>query len=40
VAYAASPVKSTVDYITVRQENKAKVHKFKVIPNEQCVPIP
>jgi len=37
VAYAAGPVNSTVDYIIVRQENKAKVHNVKVIPNEECV---
>jgi len=36
--YAAGPVKSTVDYIIVRQEDKAKVHNVKVIPNEECVP--
>ena len=38
VTYAAGPVKSTVDYIIVRQEDKAKVHNVKVIPNEECVP--
>ena len=32
------PVKSTVDYIIVRQEDKAKVRNVKVIPNEECVP--
>ena len=37
MAYAAGPVNSTVDYIIVRQENKAKVHNVKVIPNEECV---
>ena len=35
--YAAGPVKSMVDYIIVRQEDKAKVHKVEVIPNEECV---
>jgi len=34
----AGPVKSTVDYIIVRQEDKAKVHNVNVIPNEECVP--
>jgi len=38
VTYAAGPVKSTVDYIIVRQEDKAKVQNVKVIPNEECVP--
>ena len=38
VTYAAGPDKSTVDYIIVRQENKAKVRNVKVIPNEVCVP--
>ena len=38
VTYAAGPVKSTVDYIIVRQEDKAKVHNVKVIPHEECVP--
>ena len=36
--YAAGPVKSTVDYIIVWQEDKAKVRNVKVIPNEECVP--
>ena len=27
-----------VDYIIVWQEDKAKVHNVKVIPNEECVP--
>ena len=40
VTYAAGPVKSTVDYIIVRQEDKAKVHNVKVIPNEECVGLP
>ena len=38
VTYAAGPVKSTVDYIIVRQEDKAKVCNVKVIPNKECVP--
>jgi len=38
VTYAAGPVKSTVDYIIVRQKDKAKVHNVKVIPNDECVP--
>jgi len=37
VIYAAVPVKSTVDYIIVQQENKAKVRNVKVIPNEEWV---
>jgi len=32
--YAAGPVKSTVDYIIVQQEDKAKVHNVKVIQNK------
>ena len=38
VTYVAGPVKSTVDYIMVRQEDKAKVHNIKVISSEECVP--
>jgi len=38
VTYAAGSVKSTVDYIIVQQEDKAKVCNVKVIPNEECVP--
>jgi len=38
VTYAAGPVKSTVDYIIVRQKDKAKVPNVKVIPNEECLP--
>jgi len=38
MTYAAGSVKSTVDYIIVWQEDKAKVHNVKVIPNEECVP--
>jgi len=37
VTYVACFVKSTVDYIIVRQEDKAKVREVKVIPNEKCV---
>jgi len=38
VTYAAGPFKNTLDYIIVQQEDKAKVHNIKVIPNEECVP--
>jgi len=38
VTNAAGPVKSMVDYIIVRQEDKAKVCNVKVIPKEECVP--
>jgi len=38
VTYAAGPVKSTVDYIIVRQEDNATVRNVKVIVNEECVP--
>ena len=38
VTYVAGPVKSTVDYISVRQEDKAKVRNVKVISSEECVP--
>jgi len=38
MTYAAGTVKSTVDYIIVRQEDKAKVHNVTVILNEECVP--
>jgi len=38
VTYAAGPVESMVNYIIARQEDKAKVHNVKVIPNEECVP--
>jgi len=37
MTYAAGSFKSTVDYIIVRQEDKAKVRNVKVIPNEECV---
>ena len=37
VTYAAGPVKITVHYIIVRQEDKAKVCNVKVIPDEECV---
>jgi len=36
--YVAGPVKSTVDYIMVWQEDKAKVRNVKVISSEECVP--
>jgi len=35
---ATSPVKSTVDYMMVRQEDKANVRNVKVISSEECVP--
>jgi len=35
VTFAAGPLKSTVDYIIVRQEDKAKVHNVTAIPNEE-----
>jgi len=38
VTYVACPVKSTVDYIMVRQDDKAKVRNVKVISSEECVP--
>ena len=38
VTCVAGPVKSTVDYIIVRQEDKAKVRNIKVISSEECVP--
>ena len=38
MTYVAGPVESTVDYITVRQGDKARVRNLKVIPNEECVP--
>ena len=38
VTYVASPVKSTVDYVMVRQEDKAKVRNVKVISSEECMP--
>jgi len=34
----AGPVKSTVDYIMVRQEDKARVCNIDVISSEECVP--
>jgi len=37
VTYIAGSAKSTVDYITVRQRDKVKVHNVKVIPSEECV---
>jgi len=33
----SGPVKSTVDYIMVRQEDKAKIRNVKVISSEECV---
>ena len=38
VTNVAGPVKSTVDYTMVRQEDKAKVRNVKVISSEECVP--
>ena len=38
VTYVARPVKSTVDYIMVQQEDKAKIRNVKVITSEECVP--
>ena len=38
VTYVAGPVKSTVDYIMIRQEDKAKIRNVKVITSEECVP--
>ena len=38
VTYVAGSVKSTVDYIMVRQKDKAKVRNIKVISSEECVP--
>ena len=38
VTYVAGPVKSTVDYIMVREDDKAKVRNVKVISSEECVP--
>jgi len=38
VTYVAGPVKSTVDYIMMRQEDRAKVRNVKVISSEECVP--
>jgi len=35
---ATSPVKSTVDYMMVRREDKANVRNVKVISSEECVP--
>jgi len=36
--YVAGPVKSTVDYIMIRQEDKAKFRNIKVISSDECVP--
>ena len=38
ITYVAGPVKSTVDYIMVRQQDKAMVRNVKVISSEECVP--
>ena len=38
VTCVAGPVKSTVDYIMVWQEDKAKVRNVKVISSKECVP--
>ena len=38
VTYVGGSVKSTVDYIMVRQEDKAKVSNVEVISSEECVP--
>ena len=38
VTYVAGPVISTVDYIMVLQEDKAKIRNVKVITSEDCVP--
>ena len=38
VTYVAGPVQSTVDYIMVRQEDRAKIRNVKVITSEECVP--
>jgi len=38
VTYVAGPVKSTVDYIRVREEDRAKFRNVKVISSEECVP--
>ena len=36
VTYVAGPMKSTVNYIMVRQEDKAKVRNVKVISSKEC----
>ena len=38
VTCVAGPVKSTVDYIMVQQEDKAKIRNVKVITSEEYVP--
>jgi len=38
VTYVAGPVKSMVDYVIVRQKDKAKVRNVKVIPHHECIP--
>ena len=37
MSYTSGPVKSTVDYGLVRQEDKSKVRNTKVISSEECV---
>ena len=37
-ALTAAYQKSTVDYIMVRQKDKAKIRNVKVITSEECVP--
>ena len=37
ITYAAGDVKSTVDYVLMRQENKNMVCNAKVVRNEECV---
>ena len=37
VTYVAGLAKSTVDYIMVRQEDKAKVRNVKFISSKECV---
>ena len=39
VTYVAGPVKSTVDYIMLWQEDKPKVRNIKIISNEECLPM-
>ena len=39
VTYVAGPVKNTVDYIMVWQEDKAKIQNVKVITSEECYKI-
>ena len=37
VTYVAGPVKSTVNYIMVRQKDKAKIRNVTVITSEECL---